>query len=91
MKSFHNTTNESGNQLEIFTEKAKKQESEILSLMMLYKELSPSDVWKYFQNYPLTSVRRAITNLTNQGFLEKTQNKKIGVYGRSEFVWKILY
>jgi predicted HTH transcriptional regulator len=91
MKSFHNTTNESGNQLQIFTQKAENQDQKILSLMMMYKELSPSDVWKYYNNMPITSVRRALSNLTKKGYLEKTDKKKIGIYGRDEYVWKILY
>lgn len=88
--SYFNTTNESGKQLEIFNESAKNQEEQILNLMKIYKKLSPSDVNKYFTNYPLTSVRRALTNLSNQGKLIKTNEKKIGIYGRDEFIWSAL-
>jgi hypothetical protein len=88
--SYFNTTNESGKQLEIFNESANNQEEQILNLMKLYKKLSPSDVNKYFTNYPLTSVRRALTNLSNQGKLIKTDEKKVGIYGRYEFIWSAL-
>jgi predicted HTH transcriptional regulator len=88
--SYFNTTNENGKQLEIFNESAKNQEEQILNLMKLYKKLSPSDVNKYFTNYPLTSVRRALTNLSNQGKLIKTDEKKIGIYRRMEYIWSAL-
>jgi predicted HTH transcriptional regulator len=87
--SYFNTTNESGKQLEIFEQTAKNQEEQILELMKLYKKLSPSDVNKYFTNYPLTSVRRALTNLSNQGKLIKTNEKKLGIYGREEYIWSV--
>jgi predicted transcriptional regulator len=89
MKSFHNTTNEIGNQLQIFTQKAENQESEILEYFYNKKKASASEAWQSFKHYPITSVRRSITNLTKQGFLEKTQDKKIGIYGKPEYIWKI--
>jgi Fe2+ or Zn2+ uptake regulation protein len=85
---YYNTTNESAEQLKTFKGKATKQENEILQLFKRDSFLSPSDVQKEFQNYPLTSVRRAITNLTIAGLLEKTADKRPGIYGRNECVWK---
>ena len=85
---YYNTTNESAEQLKTFKGKATKQENEILQLFKKDTFLSPSDVQKEFQNYPLTSVRRAITNLTIAGLLEKTADKRPGIYGRNECVWK---
>jgi hypothetical protein len=85
---YYNTTNESAEQLKMFKGKATKQENEILQLFKRDSFLSPSDVQKEFQNYPLTSVRRAITNLTIAGLLEKTADKRPGIYGRNECVWK---
>lgn len=90
MQSHFNTTKESGNQLNIFNATAKNQEVQILELMIVYKKLSPSDVQKYFNNYPITSVRRAMTNLSNQGKLIKTDEKKVGIYGRNEYIWETL-
>ena len=86
---YYNTTKETGEQLGMLKGKATKQENEILLLFKVNSKLSPSDVQKEFPNYPLTSVRRAITTLTTAGFLEKTAEKKVGVYGRNECVWKI--
>lgn len=85
---YYNTVQESGEQLEMFKGKATKQENEILQLFKSNNDLSPSDVHKTFQNYPLTSIRRGITNLTIAGFLEKTSDKKTGIYGRNESIWK---
>jgi predicted HTH transcriptional regulator len=87
--SYFNTTKESGKQLEMFTVKAKNQEIQILELMKLYKKLSPSDIEKYFNTMILTSIRRALTNLTKDGKLIKTSEKKIGKHKRPEFVWQI--
>jgi DNA-binding transcriptional regulator PaaX len=41
-------------------------------------------------NFPLTSVRRALTNLSKQGKLIKTDEKKKGIYGRDEFIWSTI-
>lgn len=51
--------------------------------------LSPSDVLKLFPAPapPLTSIRRAITTLTHQGFLKKTERTKRSMYGRPEHIW----
>ena len=87
--SHYNTTNESGNQLSLLTEIAIKQEDKVLELFTIYKKLSPSDVWKYYSQYPLTSIRRAMTNLSIAGKLVKTDEKKIGIYGRNEFIWQL--
>jgi hypothetical protein len=90
MNSHFNTTKESGNQLSLLNEIAINQEDKILELMTVYKRLSPSDVWKYHQNYPITSIRRAMTNLSTKGKLVKTDEKKIGIYGRNEFIWQLV-
>jgi predicted HTH transcriptional regulator len=87
--SHYNTTKESGKQLEIFEQTAKNQESQILELMKLYKKLSPSDIEEKTDNLILTSIRRALTNLTKDGKLIKTSEKKKGIYGRDEYLWEI--
>lgn len=53
--------------------------------------LSPSQVQALWPGTkpPLTSIRRAITTLTQAGALVKTKTKRKGVYGRSEFVWRL--
>jgi hypothetical protein len=38
---------------------------------------------------PITSIRRAMTNLTDAGFLEKTDHKRKGPKGKAEYIWKV--
>jgi hypothetical protein len=74
-----------------FEQKAKHQERIILwCFNSLKKPLSPSKVHEVvsLQNTPLTSIRRAITNLTKQGKLRKTNIKVQGKYGRQEYCWE---
>ena len=47
-------------------------------------------VHKAFNNvWPLTSVRRAITNLSSDGELVKTNDKVTGIYGKPEHLWRL--
>ena len=45
--------------------------------------LGPDTVW------PITSIRRALSDLTSECKLTKTDNKKLGPYGKHEFTWKL--
>lgn len=70
---------------------ASGQEREILRFFFrhAHHQLSPSYVWlTVLPHVPLTSVRRAITNLTTRGWLEKTDKKIEGSYGRLERCWQ---
>lgn len=56
--------------------------------------ISPSQCWRGLIDMglidgatPLTSIRRSITNLTG-AFLEKTDEKTKGEYGRPELCWR---
>lgn len=94
-RSHHNTTNESGWLLAKFEGKAKSQEIKILSWFKAQPRLdftsSPTEVLRsVFNNgLPITSVRRAITNLTTNGDLFKTDKKVNGPYGRPECLWRL--
>lgn len=87
--SYFNTTNESGTTLKNNVAKAKSQEVIIFTLFSPSLNWSPAELQGYFINMPITSIRRALTNLTKQGKLIKTNEKRIGMYGRSEYVWKL--
>jgi predicted transcriptional regulator len=91
MKQYHNTKGYDGEQLTIFTVKAQNQDEKILNIFKKYKSLSPSQAWQVYGNdeAPLTSIRRAITNLTKRGLLEQTVKQIEGVYGRPESVWTL--
>lgn len=71
---------------------AKNQEEEILDLYKKHhpRALSPSQVHRMTgYKWPITSVRRAITNLTNKGALQKTDRTVEGQYGRPECMWRV--
>ena len=38
---------------------------------------------------PITSIRRAMTTLTDMGYLVKTQTRKLGEYGELNYTWKL--
>ncbi len=89
---YHNTNHESGAVLECSQAKAKTQESRILDHFRKGGEYTPDQVWhKLFRNgTPLTSVRRAITNLTADGYLEKTERQQPGMYGKMTYTWRLV-
>lgn len=91
-ESFHNTTNERGETLRRAESKAKYQDAQVLALFRKHAPLalSPSQVHRALATKaPLTSIRRAITNLTAAELLARTDMKVRGVYGRSEFKWRL--
>ena len=53
--------------------------------------MTPAEIWEgygfKYKNVPLTSIRRAITNLETEGLLEKTNIQKPGVYGKKNHCW----
>ena len=96
--SYHNTTNQTGEQLDIFSVAAKSQDEIVLTFFSNYPnhDFSPSKLHEYLIKYqlinkdtPLTSIRRALTNLTVAGKLTKTNRTVISRYGRSEYVWQL--
>ena len=89
MKPFYNTIYLKQTELEKEIKNAKNQEEKIMVIFQQKKELTPSEVWEYLMEYPLTSIRRAMTNLTDQGRLTKTSIQKIGYYGKPNYVWQI--
>ena len=93
MNSFHNTIEATGQTLIDFEAKAKTQEEVILDLFNQYDktDLTPDEVLLLckFENTPITSIRRAITNLTKQGKLTKTNIQRKGQYGKMTFAWKL--
>lgn len=90
--TYYNTTNRKGYELISGREKAKAQEREILKYFRRRKGVCfhPAIIQqkiKSLSNVPLTSVRRAITNLTKSGKLAKTKYLVEGPYGRACHLW----
>jgi len=93
---FFNTINFSGDDLKKENAKSAKQEDLILALFKANpdKKLSPSQVHtvlgKKYQIYPpITSIRRALTNLTSRLELIKTDETVPGLYHLPEHTWKL--
>lgn len=92
MTSSHfNTTHETGRTLAQFEGKAASQEALLMALFRAYvSPFSPSEAHRMLRSRaPLTSIRRAMTNLTAQGLLVRTEQKASGPYGRPEFRWRL--
>ena len=93
--SYYNTTKETGEELAINKAKAYTQEESIMDIFFDREliKMTPSDVWhiycEEFKNVPLTSIRRAITSLTNRQQLVKTGIMREGIYGKPEHCWKL--
>jgi hypothetical protein len=90
--NFFNTINERGEELINSKKVCAEQEIKIMKIFDIHKYLSPSQVYFFFanRNVPLTSIRRGITNLTNQGKLKKTEVKVMGSYGKKEHIWILI-
>lgn len=90
--SYHNTTESHGADLKRYRQQAGSQEATILvAFRDCFPYSSPSEVCAvvFSNSIPITSVRRALTNLTDAGDLVKTNTQVKGPYGRPEFVWRI--
>ena len=76
--------------------KTKKQEHliEMLANDFVNKTFSPSMMHGMMERYgrkiPITSVRRAMSDLTRQGILKKTDEQRIGYYGKREYMWRLV-
>jgi Fe2+ or Zn2+ uptake regulation protein len=90
--SYHQTqTGLSDEQVASFTAQAARQEEAILAYFKTNPgEYSPETIQeKVLPQAPITSVRRAMTNLTEAGLLKKTGRKEAGRYGRPVGTWAL--
>ena len=87
---FYNTTHESGKMLEEFRGKALSQEAKIAEHMkknrVAYSPYQIRDIL-FSEATPVTSIRRAMTNLTDDGVLLKLDRKVISRHGRPCHLW----
>ena len=91
--SYYNTPGTSGQELAKRERKAKSQEELILDWFerlpgMCY---APSEVQKRLglMAVPITSIRRAMTNLTKRRRLRKTAQQVTGPYQHAEHTWTL--
>ena len=90
---YYNTTRSAGGELRRFKGKAANQAQKILNYFREFEPFgyTPSEICRlvFRDKVPLTSVRRAMTDLTSARFLTKTDEQKRGPYGRPEYVWRL--
>ena len=92
--SYYNTNKLSGKDLETAINKAKSQEEQIKVFMKANsdKSYTPHDLQHDFIEYNIvffiTSVRRALTNLTNDNILVKSDKTVITDYGSRNHKWR---
>ena len=89
--TFYQTIDQVGSALKESNKKVKRQEDLIYSLFVKCNQpLSPSMVLSQSGlNCPITSIRRAITDLTNSGRIVKTDRQVKGMYGKAEHLWEL--
>lgn len=95
--SFYNTTGLSSDQLRAAKDACNRQESHVLALFRKHVTLSPSECHVLYSNHcanpndapPITSIRRAITDLTERGLLVKSATMRRGAYGKPEHCWTL--
>ena len=92
---YYNTNKESSSTLKRSKTRASTQEEIILDLFKRNPNfhMTPFDIQEaldllYNLNAPITSVRRAITDLTTEAKLTKTDIMKKGKYGKDVHCWK---
>ena len=89
--AFYETINQTDSALKESHRKTRKQEDLIYSLFQKRnRPLSPSMVLSQSGlNCPITSIRRAMTDLTNLGKIVKTDRQIKGLYGKAEHLWEL--
>ena len=89
--AFYETIEQTGSALKESNKKTRKQEELIFDLFVKRNQpLSPSMVLNECGlNCPITSIRRAITDLTNSGRIVKTDRQVKGMYGKAEHLWEL--
>lgn len=93
MKTFYNTTHEHGDTLTASRTQAARQDDQILSLFISNPQalFAPHEVQRELNvSWPLTSIRRSMTNLTDRGCLEKTGQMRAGTFGKQVHTWRLV-
>ena len=87
---YHNTNNETGSTLKGSRTKANRQQDKVLNIFTSNpnKALCADEVHSLGEfNAPLTSIRRAISDLTHNGTLLRTDIQKMGGYGKLTYCY----
>lgn len=93
---FYNTIHESGQVLKSSQEQAQKQGERVHNIFLMHRNcaFTPAEIHSAYERLydrtPLTSIRRAITNLTELGKLRKLPEMKEGIYGKPNHKWQLI-
>ena len=89
--AYYNTNKTDNQQVKSFSSKAKSQEHIIYKLFVTANQpISPSNIFKSLNFiWPITSIRRAITNLATENKIIKTSDTVKGMYGKKEHLWSL--
>ncbi len=98
--AYHNSTNVSGKQLDRYEDAALSQEERLLAYFEDVRTvngnhilLTPASALElvFTNSVPITSVRRALSNLTRDGKLYKSESPVMsGQYGRPVHYWRLI-
>lgn len=91
-KTFYNTIRVGSHELNEAIRKVEKQNDRVYEIMkQVNKSMTPFQVQRVylllFGSVPITSIRRAMTSLTNDGKLEKLDEKRQGQFGQMNYCW----
>ena len=92
---YYNTNEEEGTILNSSRKNAVKQEDLVLGIFKKYRaqNLTPEEVSDALEHdghvYPITSIRRAITDLTNKDVLSKTDHMRMGSWNKMTHAWRV--
>ena len=90
----YNTINIKGAELKQARNKTSRQKDKVLQFFKNNpaSNYTPFDVHRILGlNCPVTSIRRAITDLTEQGELVKTDQQRRGEYGTKNYCWRLKF
>ena len=102
--TYYNTLNIKGEDLRMATNKAESLKDSVLrefKKAWTNTGHTPHEMWRIInivkeyldpipkRQIPITSVRRAMTDLTTEGKLIKTDKKRKGGYGADNYLWRL--
>jgi predicted transcriptional regulator len=92
--TYYNTTNLKGEELAAAQAQTRTLEQNVYEILFLAnRPLGASEVMERLNHFnkrpPITSVRRAISNLKKSGQVERADHQIIGPYGRREYAWTL--
>tara|TARA_R100001463_G_scaffold127864_3_gene186201 strand:+ start:11487 stop:11816 length:330 start_codon:yes stop_codon:yes gene_type:complete len=93
-ENYFNTTNQDQDFVKQKKTKNKNQEQKVYKIFQGGGKYTASEIYNlwsvnYAKNIPLTSIRRAMSNLQHDRQIIKTNETKIGIYGAPEHYYTL--